>query len=1294
MKKARTLKIISILTLLTVLLQPTASLFMATAAQSDSLTPYRIVIERDSDGNLLPEYTVDSRGNIVETDMSPSVSSAASLPDSFDLREYNYVTPVKNQAGAGSCWAFAAISSLESSMIKQGYKTASTADYSEAHLSWFGKRQRSADPSDPTYGEGEQVSNPFISGGYWLDASNTLMRGSGLQLEANAPWTETQSESVMLSTMTQPESDRYACYARLFQTQNVYDKSIDTAKNLLMSNGNLELSYYHDDTGFNSYNACYYQNKTNSSNHAVAVIGWNDNYSRNSFNSSMRPTKDGAWLVKGSWGNSFGSNGYYWISYYDTSVHDILSYVAAPVDIYDNIYQYDGAPSLTYFSGTRTIATANRFKSQRDEMLTHVGFFHHHQKPVNLTVEVYISNSGYAPTTSTDPAKNMTLVSSATTSVSNSYAGYYTIRLNNPVKLYKNDYFTVKITVTDPEGGTVNAMMEGYNYSDYVFSSNRGESFMLVNSKWYDCYNISGTNYHNVPIKAFTSNGISGTNILSYDANGGTNAPSPQTGNTDFTLSSTVPSRFGYTFLGWADVSAAASASFLPGDTVVLSGDTTLYAVWKAASAIDTSASYDASIDFSNQEIFYSFTPSSSGKYHLESSGSLDTRIFLYNASGSQLGYDDDSGSGVNFRLTSTLSAGTKYYIKVRAYSSNTGSFSFSIKEDTTVTYTVSYNANGGTNAPSEQIKVTDVGLTLSPVRPVKSYIITYNTNGGSVSSASKVVSCAFREWNTDQNGNGTSYMPGSTYSENSSVTLYAQWSDPTFGNLHTPTRPGYIFDGWFTSPSGGTKITSSTTLTGNTTIYAQWTKAVTYTVSYDANGGTNAPSSQTKTKDVPLTLTSAKPSKNYTVTYNANGGSVSPASKSVSCIFKNWNTSQDGSGTSYASGGIYSENRDITLYAQWNNPTYGTLPTPTKSGYIFDGWFTKSEGGSIITNNTILTDNTTIFAHWTESPYEGFCGPSLLWNFDPATGQLRISGTGNTYNFNVPEDPAPWYGFKEDITAIIIDEGVTGIGRFAFADCYSSTSVTLPESLKTIGERAFYSSASLKKIYIPSHVSSIGTAAFALCSDLKEINVDPMNSNFCNDSYGVLFNKQQTTLIHYPAGRTSDSYTIPDSTTAIAPYAFIYCDNIKNFTVPKSVNRIGEYAFDREIYHISVINYNGSPTQWNNADVKKGNEHLYLPHNMNFTETVVYKTELSLTNNVLSDYSDLSFNWIVAEGKAKISADKTSCLVTFNSKDNVSINFTAVGNDFSESVTYNFTVKYTWWQWIIIILLFGWIWY
>ncbi len=314
------------------------------------------------------------------------------------------------------------------------------------------------------------------------------------------------------------------------------------------------------------------------------------------------------------------------------------------------------------------------------------------------------------------------------------------------------------------------------------------------------------------------------TYTLTYNANNGGGAPSNTTGNGAVTISSTVPTRFGYTFLGWSTSSSATSASYEPGDSITLSSNKTLYAVWKSATSISKDTTYTPTINFSYQEYYYKFTPLLSGTYTIESTGSLDTKVYLYDSSGNLLSSNDDDGDGNNFRLSYDLPMGTAtYYYKVCAYGSRTGSFEFTLTKESTPTYTVTYNANGGSVSPSS-VSV-ESGKTTTLPTPTKSYKITYNPNGGSIATTSKTVNCTFKNWNTSSSGTGTSYNAGASYTVTSSKTLYAQWTNPTAGTLTTPTRSGYTFNGWYTASTGGTKVTSSSTISANTSLYAQWTK-------------------------------------------------------------------------------------------------------------------------------------------------------------------------------------------------------------------------------------------------------------------------------------------------------------------------------------------------------------------------------------------------------------------------------------------------------------------------------------
>lgn len=179
-----------------------------------------------------------------------------------------------------------------------------------------------------------------------------------------------------------------------------------------------------------------------------------------------------------------------------------------------------------------------------------------------------------------------------------------------------------------------------------------------------------------------------------------------------------------------------------------------------------------------------------------------------------------------------------------------------------------------------------------------------------------------------------------------------------------------------------------------------------TYTVSYNANGGTGAPSNQTKTEGQALTLSSTKPQKNNTIVFDYGTGETT--NKSVSAVFKNWNTQANGGGTAYNSGASYTTDANVTLYAQWQPGTIGSLPSPTLSGYTFVGWYTALYGGSSITSSTTVTSDMTVYAHWSENSVSDWVEASQV----PSNATVVETKTQYRYSDLSYSDWSGWSGW------------------------------------------------------------------------------------------------------------------------------------------------------------------------------------------------------------------------------------------------------------------------------------------
>jgi hypothetical protein len=157
------------------------------------------------------------------------------------------------------------------------------------------------------------------------------------------------------------------------------------------------------------------------------------------------------------------------------------------------------------------------------------------------------------------------------------------------------------------------------------------------------------------------------------------------------------------------------------------------------------------------------------------------------------------------------------------------------------------------------------------------------------------------------------------------------------------------------------------------------------------------------------------------------------------------------------------------------------------------------------------------------------------------------------------------------NLTSVTIPNSVTSIGGWAFSACTSLISVTIPSRVTSIGDSAFWGCTSLTSVTIPDSVTSIGNGAFDGCTSLTAINVVADNLAYISEN-GVLYNKNRTTLIQYPAGKTSTSFVIPNSVTSIGYMAFVDCTNLTSVTIPNSVTFIGDSAFyDNQLTSVTI---------------------------------------------------------------------------------------------------------------------------
>ena len=183
-----------------------------------------------------------------------------------------------------------------------------------------------------------------------------------------------------------------------------------------------------------------------------------------------------------------------------------------------------------------------------------------------------------------------------------------------------------------------------------------------------------------------------------------------------------------------------------------------------------------------------------------------------------------------------------------------------------------------------------------------------------------------------------------------------------------------------------------------------------------------------------------------------------------------------------------------------------------------------------------------------TEIVDSGSCGGNLTWKLD-IFGNLTISGTGAMPHY-YPESDVPWYAQRLSIKTIILEEGVTKIGQYAFWGCSNLTSITIPDNVNGIGNSALMGCTSLTSIIIPDSVTSIGEKAFYGCTGLASASIGNGVTTIANSVfYGC---------------SSLESITIPDSVTSIGDNAFNGCSGLTSVYIPDSVTSIGGSAFSR----------------------------------------------------------------------------------------------------------------------------------
>lgn len=408
--------------------------------------------------------------DVVENKMTSvdETDSVSLVPSSYDLRERNRVSMIRNQGTYGTCWAFSAISALESSLLPEEQRF-----FSVDHM---------------TMGNSFHV-NMFDGGDYTMGMAY-LAAWQGPVYEKDDPYGD--GEFVQ----------NLDAVAHVQEMRVIDGKNYEGIKEAVFKYGGVQTSLYSTIRSSQSYSQYYNREKkaycyigTEKPNHGVVIIGWDDNYPKENF--TMPIEEDGAFICQNSWGEEFGDKGVFYVSYYDTNIgtHNVVYTRIDEVDNYDHIYQSDlcgWVGKLGY--DKEDIYGANVYSAEQKEKICAAGFY---TTGLDTAYELYIVNN-FVDENSFDKRKK---VASGVLE----QAGYYTIDFDIPIEVKKDEKYAVLLYLKTPgsdlpmaveyDSGT--SFMQDVDLEDGEgYISHNGRTFVNVKEKM-NC---------NLCIKAFSKN--------------------------------------------------------------------------------------------------------------------------------------------------------------------------------------------------------------------------------------------------------------------------------------------------------------------------------------------------------------------------------------------------------------------------------------------------------------------------------------------------------------------------------------------------------------------------------------------------------------------------------------------------------------------------------------------------------------------------------------------------------------------------------------------------------------------
>ena len=394
------------------------------------------------------------------------IAAEVELPKHYDMRELERVTPVRDQGLYGTCWAFASLAALETTLTPQ-----ENLMFSPDHMSLC---------NSFSLGQNE--------GGEYTMAIAYMASWQGPVYESDDPYGDGKTNPDLKARKHLEEAQILAPKDYVAIKEAIYKYgAVETSIYTQMKTANSWSGYY------NRERATYYYNQEATCNHDIIIVGWDDDFPKEYF--TITPENDGAFICKNSWGTEFGEDGYFYVSYEDANIGttNVVYTKLGDANNFDNIYQSDllgWRGQLGYEKDQAYFA--NVYRAGEDEELAAVSFY---ATDVDTTYQVYV----VPEFEDEDSLNDRKLVAEG----SFEQAGYYTVRLDEAIKLKDNQKFAVVVHIQTP--GAVHPVAIEYDADSRTreFDITDGEGYIsLYGNKWMSAEKNKDCN---LCLKAFTN---------------------------------------------------------------------------------------------------------------------------------------------------------------------------------------------------------------------------------------------------------------------------------------------------------------------------------------------------------------------------------------------------------------------------------------------------------------------------------------------------------------------------------------------------------------------------------------------------------------------------------------------------------------------------------------------------------------------------------------------------------------------------------------------------------------------